>query len=250
MKQPQHDWEVYERMIARLIADQSKTDLCVTPNARILGKISGRSRQVDVVIDARHDTDNSRRVIVDAKMRGRKIDVKDVEAFRGLMEDVKAAHGYLVASSGYTKAAERRAQRAVSIRIVPTDRLENFDPSTWPHCKSPRCRDGRIFWDGYPGLSMKVRPVGAPDDQTPIVKSFVHYVGKCDRCGLFHVLCTTCGDIMSIPENDETDCGHQCRCKLPWFWLASIEQDEEGNPSAELHLVYGATIRTVDRRSL
>src|ERR1043165_2529171 len=110
MKPPSPSWELYERMIARIVADQLSTDLCVTPNARIIGKISGRSRQIDVLIDSRHDTDNSRRIIVDAKKRTRKIDVTDVEAFRGLMEDVGATHGYLVCPTGHTQAAEKRAQ--------------------------------------------------------------------------------------------------------------------------------------------
>jgi hypothetical protein len=114
MKRSLPDWEVYERMIARLIADQIATDLCVTPNARIPGRISGGSRQIDVLIDARHHTDNTRRIIVDAKRRTRKIDVTDVEAFRGLMEDVGATHGYLVCPVGHTKSAEKRAQMAVS----------------------------------------------------------------------------------------------------------------------------------------
>ncbi len=237
-------------MIARLIADQSATDLCVTPNAWIVGQMSGVKRQIDVLIDARHATDNSRRVIVDAKLRKRKIDVKDVEAFRGLMADVGATHGYLVTSSGYTRAAEKRAQIEASIRIVPPNRLENFDPSTWPCCISPQCKHGRVFWDGYPELSMKLRPIGAPGVPNRMAPSFVHYVGKCDRCGAFHVWCTTCGDTMCVPEYDENDCGHRCRCRLPWFWLASIEQDAEGSKSAELHLVYGTEVVTVDRRSL
>jgi hypothetical protein len=118
MKPPSQSWEIYERMIARLFANQLTTDLCVTPNARIVGSISGRSRQIDVLIDSRHDTDNTRRIIVDAKNRKRKIDVRDVEAFRGLMEDVNAAHGYLICPAGRTAAAEKRAQMAVSIRIV------------------------------------------------------------------------------------------------------------------------------------
>jgi hypothetical protein len=251
MKQPRPDWELYERMIARLVADQSATDLCVSPNARIIGSISKISRQIDVLIEARHDTDNSRRVVVDAKKRRRKIDVKDVEAFLGLMQDVKATHGYLVSPSGHTIAAEKRSQMAVSIRIVPIDRLENFDPSTWPRCKSPRCRDGRVFWDGYPELFLKLRAVGAPAEQEPKTLSFVHYVGKCDRCGLFHVWCTTCGDILSVPEDDADDHGHQCHCRLPWFRLASLEEDEEGSKSAELHAVLGTgQVITADRRSL
>src|SRR5262245_38857764 len=108
MSQPK-TWQVYERLIAKLVADQISTDLCVTPNARVKGRISGRSRQIDVLIDSRHDTDNSRRVVVDAKKRRRKIDVTHVEAFLGLMDDVCATHGYLVCPTGHTDAAERRA---------------------------------------------------------------------------------------------------------------------------------------------
>lgn len=243
------NWEIYERMIARLFADQSTTDLCVTPNARLIGKISGRSRQVDVLIDARHDTDNTRRIIVDAKNRKRKIDVTDVEAFLGLMKDVNATHGYLVSSAGHTSAAEKRAQLAVSIRIVPVDRLENFDPSTWPQCRDLRCKSGRIFWDGYPELSLRVQRIRGGDQRMEYVP-FVHYVGKCDRCGLFHVWCTTCNDILPIPEDVDEDCGHQCRCAPPWFWLASIEEDDDGNESAELHVILRTgEIITADRRS-
>jgi hypothetical protein len=243
------DWQIYERMVARLVADQLTTDLCVTPNARIKGRISEISRQIDVLIDARHDTDNKRRIIVDAKKRRRKIDVTDVEAFQGLMNDVEATHGYLVSPAGHTKAAETRAQQSVSIRIVPLNRLENFDPSTWPQCRTGRCPHGRIFWDGYLELSTRVHPSDQPDKIQTV--RFVHYVGKCDRCGAFHVHCMTCDELLHIPDVGD---GHQCRCKLPWFWLASVEEDDAGNKSAELHLVRGfsgnVNVDTVDRRSL
>jgi hypothetical protein len=248
MKKTQPEWEAYERMVARLAADQIKSDLCVTPNARVTGKISGRSRQVDVLIDARHDTDNSRRIIVDAKKRKRKIDVKDVESFLGLMQDAGATHGYLVSPAGHTKAAEKRAQMAVSIRIVPVDRLANFDPSTWPKCRDPRCKHGRIFWDGYPELSVALRPVEGNGGQREQLVAFLHYVGKCDRCGLFHVWCTRCDAILPVPHQDGDD-GHQCSCKPPWFWLASTEEDGDGARSVELHAVLATgPIITVDRR--
>jgi hypothetical protein len=250
MQRPQKSWETYERMIARLIADQLATDLCVTPNARIVGRISGRSRQIDILIDSRHDTDNTRRIIVDAKNRKRKIDVRDVEAFRGLMEDVNATHGYLVCPAGHTNAAEKRAQMAVSIRIVPLDQIESFDPSTWPECRNSRCKRGRIFWDGYPEIDIVRHPIGGSGEREPLKRQFLHFVGKCDRCGRFHVRCITCDDILSVPEDDDDDFGHQCRCNTPWFWLASVEQDEEGNKSAELHAVLGiGEVRTVDRRA-
>jgi len=241
-------WEVYERMIARLMANQLSTGLCVTPNARIQGRISGRKRQIDVLIDSRHDTDNSRRIIVDAKQKKRKVDVKDVEAFRGMMEDVGATHGYLVCPAGHTKAAERRAQSAVMICLVPLDYIENFDPSTWPRCMRASCDHGRIFWDGYPEINMGLQPIGSLSPQARTRRSFIHHVGKCDRCGKFHVQCMTCDQVLLVPE--DYDVGHQCRCRLPWFWLASVEQDEHGQDSAELHLVIGnGEVTTVDRRS-
>lgn len=245
---PAPDWERYERLVASMAADQLSTDMCVTPNAYVRGKISGRKRQIDVLVDARHDTDNSRRIIIDAKHRKRKVDVKDVESFRGLMEDVGATHGYLVCPKGYTSAAQRRAQKKVSMRLVPLNQLDGFDPNSWPLCQAPQCGAGRVFWDGYPGISVKLQPLAGD----PKLATFVHCVGKCDRCGRFHVHCLTCGDVLSIPENDPDDVGHQCSCRPPWFWLASIEEDSQGVESAELHavLTFNGRIMTSDRRSL
>jgi restriction endonuclease len=235
MKSAAKDWELYERFIARLMVDQISTDLCVTPNARIKGTISRRIRQLDVLIDRRHDTDNSRRIIVDAKMRRRKIDVVQVEAFEGLMKDVEATHGVLVCPIGHTKAAEKRAQRAITIRLVPLSYLLHFDPSQWDRCQKKGCDRGHVFWDGYPELSL-----GG-------VLRFVHSVGKCDRCGRFHVKCYRCGELFSM--TDESD--YQCRCKPLWFWLSSIEQDPKGRHSAELHVVLAnGRVITVDRRPM
>lgn len=256
MKASFTDWERYERLVARLLANQLQTDLCVTPNAYVMGRITGIKRQIDVLIDDRHATATSRRLIVDAKKRSRKIDVKEVEAFRGLMEDVGATHGYLVSPLGHTKGAEKRAQEAVKIRILPLDRLEDFDPSTWPLCKNERCERGRIFWDGYPELTLKLQPLFEPGQQPqpappPRLLPFVYYVGKCDRCGRFHVRCTTCNDTLALPEDDENDSGHNCSCKPPWFWLASIEEDDDGRKAAELHVFcITGRLETVDRRSL
>lgn len=247
MKKNKSNWQRYERLIARLMADQFPTDLCVTPNARLMGKLSDRSRQVDVLIDSRHGTDNSRMIIVDAKMRKRKIDVTQVEGFQGLMADVGATHGFLICPVGHTAAAERRAQESVRICLVPLEHLAGIDPSTWPKCQIPGCDHGRVFWDGYPELSFAIRAVSG-EDQGGLKRPFVHYVGKCDRCGRFHVKCLTCKDLFSLKDDDDD---YRCKCQPPWFWLASIEADPNGRPSAELHVILptGRAI-TVDRRSM
>ncbi|ASY78661.1 hypothetical protein BJK05_01020 [Pectobacterium polaris] len=244
-------WEKYERLVAQMITNQLSTAYCVTPNAFVTGSISGIKRQIDVLIDLRYQTDNRTRIIVDAKMKKRRIDVKEVETFLGLMKDVGATHGYLVCPKGYSKSAELRAQGSASLRLLPLDRLENFDPSTWPNCSSKPDCEGKVFWDGYPAIDVRLAPLNSGFGTTHTV-SYIHYVGKCDKCKNFHVKCVTCGDTLTPMLNDEDDIGWQCKCKMLWFWLASIESDEDGKLSAELHLVkpVDPTIITVSRRTL
>jgi hypothetical protein len=174
--------------------------------------------------------------------------VRHVEALHALMEDVGATHGYLVCPRGHTDAAEKRAQERISICLLPLDHLKNFDPSGWPKCQGHECIRGRVFWDGFPEVNMDLEPVDPARGHAQTVP-FRHYVGKCDRCGRFHVQCLSCDHFFSLDDNDGE---YQCRCRFPWFWLASIESDAHGRSSAELHLVMGleGKVRTVDRRPL
>ncbi|MGK6312635.1 AIPR family protein [Neorhizobium sp. DT-125] len=48
MKDVWEDWKLYERLVARLMADQVSTEFCVTPNTSILGAITGIRRQTDL----------------------------------------------------------------------------------------------------------------------------------------------------------------------------------------------------------
>ncbi|MEH6450310.1 MAG: restriction endonuclease [Oleispira sp.] len=240
------DWQLYERLIAKLMLQQLSTSYCVTPNANIVGSISGIKRQIDVLIDYRFDTENRNRIIIDAKKRTRKIDIKDVETFKGLMEDVDAAHGYLVSTIGYTKAAIKRAQELISLKIVPIEHLDSFDLTDWPKCKKSSCSDGHIFWDGFPCFDLEL----VTNKKRSTVPR-LHYVGKCEKCNSFHVKCMECNETLPIPEDDEEDIGHQCSCRPSWAWLASIEEDGHGKKSAELHCIFSyENIITVSRRSL
>jgi hypothetical protein len=241
-------WKIYERMIAQLFSEQVPTGLCVTPNARIMGQRSGVLRQVDVLIEPRHGPDYRRRSIVEAKRIARKIHVKDVETLLGMMDDVGARFGYLVCPTGHSDGALRRAQDTVRICLVPLDRIADFDPRSWPACLGG-CNGGRIFWDGFPQVEMKGMRPGDPSGHIRIF-AYPQKVGKCDACGSFHAHCMTCGDTLLVPYVDESDIGRQCSCRLPWFWIGSIERDEKGRPVAELHFVVGTELTTVDRLPL
>ena len=74
---------MYERLVASFEVEDAGMDASVTPNASLIGSISGVPRQIDVLVDARFENDSTRRIIFDAKRRSRKVDVKDVESFEG-----------------------------------------------------------------------------------------------------------------------------------------------------------------------
>ncbi|MEZ4240359.1 MAG: restriction endonuclease [Myxococcota bacterium] len=73
----------------------------------VVGRHSIVPRQLDVAAYAEGD---ERPVFVaDAKHYGEKIDVKDVESFAGMADDVGARFSALIAPAGFTDAAFRRA---------------------------------------------------------------------------------------------------------------------------------------------
>lgn len=129
------DWKLYERLIAAFEAENSGLELSITPNARIIGRKSLKPRQIDVLIDARWGDDLSRRIIIDAKLHKSKLDIKDVESFEGMMSDCEAEHGILVCQSGWSEGAQRRAQDAITIRLLSLEELrENTSWASFDEC--------------------------------------------------------------------------------------------------------------------
>jgi hypothetical protein len=232
-----NNWKAYERLVAKLTMDEYDDSFSVIPNAHITGSISKRKRQIDVLIDHRYDSDLTRRIIIDAKNKRRPIDIKEVEAFEGLMKDVNAKRGILVCSNGHTASALRRAQQHIGIKLLSADDAENLDLNSWDSCQNSSCSSGLVLWDVTPGIF---------HDDTVTVQA----LGKCDECGSFHVWCWGCGNRKALGK--EVD--WQCACKGPWFWLTSIENEDDGDfswKSNYLILVLGnGDGRIVDRRPL
>jgi tetratricopeptide (TPR) repeat protein len=129
------DWQEYERAIT----EQFRTNYPsadITPNAKLLGKFSKVERQIDLLIEERA-SDFAFRIVIDAKYRGRKIDVVDVEAFIGLTRDVEAHTGMMIALEGYTPAAVNRAHNDdldIILDVLNLDELKTFQgPSAIPY---------------------------------------------------------------------------------------------------------------------
>jgi hypothetical protein len=203
-------WRLYERLVAAFVVDDADMDTSVIPNASLVGIVSGVPRQIDVLVDARFESDGKRRIIFDAKRRSRKVDVKDVESFEGMMRDVGASRGVLVCTNGYTEGAQRRADQFIDVRIMDEDEALEHDFSMTDPC--PRCADlkkkrpGIVFWDGQFPL-----PLGHA--------WAVVFTGKCDECRTFAFWCWDCGDKQVVPDGVV----HECGCDRRWF----TETDED-----------------------
>ncbi len=83
----------------------------VEQNVHLLGKRSGVEREVDIVVRTKAGQ-YELFVAIDCKDYKSKVDVKAVEEFIGLVKDVGANKGAMIASKGFTEAAKTRARDA------------------------------------------------------------------------------------------------------------------------------------------
>jgi hypothetical protein len=111
-------WKRYERQIAELIRDRASGPVTITTDAKITGLLSGVPRQIDILIEGNVSGITPARVALDCKCFSEKVDVKDVEAFLAMLEDVGVNMGMLVTTVGFTPAAKRRAAK-IAQEIVP-----------------------------------------------------------------------------------------------------------------------------------
>ncbi len=101
------NWKDYEKVVHQYFF-QMYPDSKITYNAKIKGRYSKTERQVDVLIE--DDVAGFQiKVVVDAKYFSRRVDVKCVESFISMLEDVEANQGLLVTQKGYSNAAINRA---------------------------------------------------------------------------------------------------------------------------------------------
>lgn len=119
MEQPR--WKKFEELVAKIQADLAG-DAVVTHNDTIIGKSTGVSRQIDVTI-RKNVGQFELLIVIDCKDHKRPLDVKDIEEFMGLAQDVRAHRAGMVAAKGFSETAKKRAQDAgiELYRVVDTD---------------------------------------------------------------------------------------------------------------------------------
>lgn len=120
------DWHQYEVVIKEAFETQF-SEAAIKLNAKVLGRYSKTKREIDILIED-DAAGASIRIIVDAKYHSKKVNVKAVESFISMAEDVAAHQGFLISNRGYSKAALNRAHYGpehIELDILNFDDLQS-----------------------------------------------------------------------------------------------------------------------------
>lgn len=193
------DWREYEEAVA-LLYEQAEGIGDVTRNARIADGVTGQPRQIDVLITL-SERGHSLSIIIDAKFRESKLDVRVIEGVQALATAVDASKAVIVAANGWTAPAARKAAASgVDLRLLTIeDALDLVVPDKWSLCAN--CSRDCIVLDHD----------GAIDVQGVWLWWLA---GRCRSCGFGFAWCQDCGAYIDIrPGATETcACGHRWSC--------------------------------------
>ncbi len=120
------DWRIYERKIHQELSEVYE-DCDFEFDDRVFGKYSKIDRQVDISI---RSTVGGNKIfgIVDCKYFSKNIDVKIVESFLGMIEDVKANFGLIITNKGFSEAAKNRVKlKKINLEIVEFNKLKDIE---------------------------------------------------------------------------------------------------------------------------
>lgn len=191
-------WQEYQDAVGMLY-DQMQSIGKVYKNKYIPDKLTGQNRQVDVWCE-KEVGEHLIKILIDAKRRNEKIDVKVVEEVLALADAVNADKAVIVTNAGWTEPAKRRADFCrMDLRILTFDKATDLIvEEKWLMC--PSCDDCIIMDEtGFCSL----------DDGT----IFWWLGGKCRQCKCLVIFCQNCGTYISMSKNSVAVCCCNCEWK-------------------------------------
>jgi hypothetical protein len=121
------NWQKYEKEVFENLS-ANYPDAQLEFNSKLFGKYSQGLRQCDVIIKQIIEGVEYL-TLVDAKYYSKKIDVKAVENFISMANDINADHGILVTPLGYSELAYNRAENdptTILLDILNFDEFRQF----------------------------------------------------------------------------------------------------------------------------
>lgn len=129
------DWKKYEKEIYEHFLSQYP-DAEITLDARKIGLYSKIERQIDILVE-QYIAGNRLSIALDGKYYNKKVDVKAVESFIGMLEDIGAHKGLLISNKGFTEGAYNRAHFGpsdIELDILNFSELQKFQAySAFPY---------------------------------------------------------------------------------------------------------------------
>lgn len=127
--------EDYENGVADLLRSIVPEGCQVALDERVRGRFTNRLRQVDVTVRGPLVGVASGFIAVECKRHARRVDVRLVESFIGLVGDVRADVGLMVSASGFSKSALARiaGERGARLLAVSPDELKAHTPAGTLH---------------------------------------------------------------------------------------------------------------------
>ncbi|RQO32637.1 hypothetical protein DBR32_03325 [Taibaiella sp. KBW10] len=121
-----HMWKDYENKLFNFLKE-TYPECEIEYDDSIFGLYSKTERQIDFAI--RGNLAGKRILgVVDSKYYSRNIDVKDVESFIGMIQDVNANFGFMITNNGYSKAAKNRVKYSnLKLDILRVNELNELE---------------------------------------------------------------------------------------------------------------------------
>lgn len=122
------DWRSYEAYVAGALAERFP-GIDIRCDFRVIGRHSGVERQIDILVGVEG------LIAVECKCYARRVDVKIVEMYLGMLDDLGVRAGILVTAKGYSEAALNRARndpRDIDLQIIHPDRLSEYQHTATP----------------------------------------------------------------------------------------------------------------------
>lgn len=173
------DYREYENGVADVLCSISGSDVAVERNAHIVGR-SGASRQIDVLVRGRVFGLTDTTLIADCKRWRNTVDIGDVDAFAGMVEDIGAEFGMLISASTSSVNAKNRAKQTRGVRLIT---LSIAELSAWRPKGTVGCAV-RISEEVYEEAASLLRKQGlrvTEDRRSPqeagtrVIEVFRHY---------------------------------------------------------------------------
>lgn len=188
-------WQEYQKAVGVFYEQMSEMGN-VLYNITRPDKITGQARQIDVWWEIKLEG-HILNLLIDAKMRSSKIDVKDVEEILALAQAVNADKAIIVTNSDWTEPAKKFADFSrLDLMLLTLDEATDLVvPEKWKMCRI--CNKDCIIMDkdGWFEIDGKIN---------------WYLGGTCRSCNGVYVHCQDCGN-----KDFFTDTW-TCQCPLLW----------------------------------